>query len=131
MVALASKNRDHIPYRQSKLTHVLKDSLGGNCETLMIACIWPNESHIDQTISTLKFAERMMCVKNKPVVNEVKVGGKGNERLGEFCGIFLLRFSVFSFLTRFAICVNSSTSQIAKGRVGHVRCYLWAAKWWS
>jgi len=81
VVALASKNRDHIPYRQSKLTHVLKDSLGGNCETLMIACIWPHNSHVDQTISTLKFAERMMCVKNKPIVNEVKVGGKNNERL--------------------------------------------------
>ena len=47
----------------------------------MIACIWPHNSHVDQTISTLKFAERMMCVKNKPIVNEVKVGGKNNERL--------------------------------------------------
>ena len=72
VVALSTKSRDHIPYRQSKLTHVLKDSLGGNCETLMIACVWPSLEHMDQTTSTLKFAKRMMNVKNKPVVNESK-----------------------------------------------------------
>ena len=65
VVALASKTRDHIPYRQSKLTHVLKDSLGGNCNTVMIACVWPHEDHLEQTISTLKFAARMQ-VSGKP-----------------------------------------------------------------
>ena len=48
--ALTDKRRDHIPYRQSKLTHVLKDSLGGNCSTLMIANIWAEESQIQETV---------------------------------------------------------------------------------
>ena len=40
------KSADHIPYRQSKLTHLLKDSIGGNCRTVMIATAWPEETHI-------------------------------------------------------------------------------------
>jgi len=62
VVALAEKNRDHIPYRQSKLTNLLKDSIGGFCKTLMIANVWPEEAHLEETISTLKFATRMMKV---------------------------------------------------------------------
>jgi len=81
VIALASKSRDHIPYRQSKLTHVLKDSLGGNCNTLMIACVWPHLNHLDQTISTLKFATRMQMVKNKPTVNESSKSGVGSAKL--------------------------------------------------
>ncbi|KAJ1555029.1 Kinesin-like protein kif9, partial [Cladochytrium tenue] len=69
IIALADKRRDHIPYRQSKLTHVLRDSLGGNCNTLMIANVWGERAHIEETISTLRFATRMMCVSNTPVVN--------------------------------------------------------------
>jgi len=70
VVALGDKRREHVPYRQSKLTHILKDSLGGNCNTLMLACIWPAQCHLEQTLSTLKFAVRMMRVKNKPIVND-------------------------------------------------------------
>ncbi|KAJ3132541.1 Kinesin-like protein kif9 [Physocladia obscura] len=69
IIALSDKRRDHIPYRQSKLTNVLRDSLGGNCNTLMIANIWGVKEHIEETISTLRFATRMMCVANTPSVN--------------------------------------------------------------
>ncbi|KAJ3110306.1 Kinesin-like protein kif9 [Phlyctochytrium bullatum] len=69
IIALADKKREHIPYRQSKLTHVLRDSLGGNCNTLMIANIWGEKDHIEETISTLRFATRMMCVTNSPELN--------------------------------------------------------------
>lgn len=69
IIALSDKKRDHIPYRQSKLTHVLRDSLGGNCNTLMIANIWGEKEHIEETISTLRFATRMMCVTNSPEIN--------------------------------------------------------------
>lgn len=69
IIALSDKKRDHIPYRQSKMTHVLKDSLGGNCNTLMIANIWGEKVHIEETISTLRFATRMMCVTNSPEIN--------------------------------------------------------------
>jgi len=64
-----SKSRDHVPYRQSKLTHLLKDSIGGNCRTVMIATIWPEEPFINETLSTLNFAKRMMSVMNEATVN--------------------------------------------------------------
>mmetsp|Transcript_6412 Transcript_6412/g.15526 ORF Transcript_6412/g.15526 Transcript_6412/m.15526 type:complete len:726 (-) Transcript_6412:97-2274(-) len=67
--ALGNKNRDHVPYRQSKLTHLLKDSLGGNCKTVMVANIWPEASMIEETNSTLRFATRMMRVSNEATVN--------------------------------------------------------------
>ncbi len=53
---MAENKRDHIPYRTSKLTNLLKDSIGGNSKTIMIANIWPEEYHLEETISTLKFA---------------------------------------------------------------------------
>jgi kinesin family protein 6/9 len=69
VVALSEKMRSHIPYRQSKLTNILKDSIGGNCKTVMVANIWPESKHLEETISTLKFASRMMKVSNKAMVN--------------------------------------------------------------
>lgn len=69
VVALGSKHRDHVPYRQSKLTHMLKDSLGGNCKTAMVANIWPEAKMIEETTSTLRFATRMMRVSNEATVN--------------------------------------------------------------
>nr|UIX35724.1 GPD1 [Schizochytrium sp.] len=71
VVALGDKRREHIPYRQSLLTHFLQDSLGGNCKSLLIACVWPAVSHAEQTLATLKFATRMMRVKNIPVRNNM------------------------------------------------------------
>lgn len=68
MVALSEKARDHIPYRQNKLTNLLKDSIGGNSKTIMIANIWPEALHLEETISTLKFASRMMKVQNEATI---------------------------------------------------------------
>jgi len=67
--ALTDRGREHVPFRQSKLTHVLKDSLGGNCRTTMIANIWGEAAQLEETISTLSFATRMMRVKNEVQVN--------------------------------------------------------------
>jgi len=69
VVALCDKNRDHIPYRQSKLTNMLKDSIGGNCKTIMIANIWPESWHVEESSSTLRFATRMCKVSNEAYVN--------------------------------------------------------------
>lgn len=69
VVALGNKHRDHVPYRQSKLTHMLKDSLGGNCKTTMISNVWPEANKIEETASTLRFATRMMRVSNEATVN--------------------------------------------------------------
>ncbi|OAF72115.1 hypothetical protein A3Q56_00110 [Intoshia linei] len=59
----------HIPYRQSKITRLLKDSLGGNSHTLMICCISPASSNIDETLNSLKYASRARHIKNKPILN--------------------------------------------------------------
>ncbi|CEP03782.1 unnamed protein product (mitochondrion) [Plasmodiophora brassicae] len=69
VIALSTKHRDHIPFRSSKLTHVLRDSLGGNSITRMIANIWPESRHLEETISTLKFATRMMRLTNDAAIN--------------------------------------------------------------
>ena len=59
----------HIPYRDSKLTRLLQDSLGGNSHTLMIACVSPADYNIEETLSTLRYADRARKIKNKPIVN--------------------------------------------------------------
>jgi hypothetical protein len=59
----------HVPYRDSKLTRILQDSLGGNSRTSMIACISPAEFNFDESLNTLKYASRARNIKNKPIVN--------------------------------------------------------------
>ncbi|KAJ8276998.1 hypothetical protein GJAV_G00070270 [Gymnothorax javanicus] len=70
ILALADRRRDHVPFRQSKLTHALKDSLGGNCNTVLVANIYGEEAQIEETLSTLRFATRMKCVRTDPAINE-------------------------------------------------------------
>ncbi len=62
--------RNHIPYRDSKLTRLLEDSLGGNCKTTMMAMISPAYDSFSESISTLKFATRAKKVKNEAKINE-------------------------------------------------------------
>jgi kinesin family protein 6/9 len=69
IIALADKRREHVPYRQSRLTNLLKDSLGGNCRTTLIANVRCEPQHAEETIATLRFASRMMLVSNNAVVN--------------------------------------------------------------
>ncbi|XP_070842449.1 kinesin-like protein KIF9 [Chaetodon trifascialis] len=70
ILALADRRRDHVPFRQSKLTHALKDSLGGNCNTVFVANVYGEAAQIEETLSTLRFAARMKCVHTDPAVNE-------------------------------------------------------------
>lgn len=70
IAALVSGKKKHIPYRDSKLTRLLQDSLGGNTKTLMIAAISPADDNYDETLGTLKYANRAKQIKNKPKVNE-------------------------------------------------------------
>ena len=60
----------HIPYRDSKLTRMLQDSLGGNTKTLMVAAISPADYNYEETMSTLRYANRAKNIKNKPKINE-------------------------------------------------------------
>ncbi|VFQ74221.1 unnamed protein product [Cuscuta campestris] len=59
----------HIPYRDSKLTRLLQDSLGGNSKTIMIACVSPADTNAEETLNTLKYANRARNIQNKAVVN--------------------------------------------------------------
>ena len=67
--ALVEGNTKHIPYRDSKLTRLLQDSLGGNTKTVMIAAISPADYNFDETVTTLRYASRAKNIKNKPRVN--------------------------------------------------------------
>ncbi|SCU86560.1 LAMI_0D02652g1_1 [Lachancea mirantina] len=60
----------HVPYRDSKLTRLLKFSLGGNCKTVMIVCVSPSSSHYDETLNTLKYATRAKEIKTKVIRNQ-------------------------------------------------------------
>ena len=51
IIAVADRKREHVPFRQSKLTHVLKDSIGGNCNTVMVANIWGEAGQLEETVS--------------------------------------------------------------------------------
>jgi kinesin family protein 3/17 len=68
--ALVDGKSKHIPYRDSKLTRLLQDSLGGNSKTLMIATLSPASYNYDETLSTLRYANRAKNIKNKPKINE-------------------------------------------------------------
>ncbi|KAF8077786.1 kinesin domain-containing protein [Lyophyllum atratum] len=69
-----SNTATHVPYRDSKLTRLLQDSLGGNAHTLMIACVSPAEWNANETINTLKYANRARNIKNRAVLNEKEDG---------------------------------------------------------
>ncbi|KAM7102756.1 kinesin-like protein KIF7 isoform 3-T3 [Ciconia maguari] len=63
------RKSSHIPYRDSKITRILKDSLGGNAQTVMIACVSPSSSDFDESLNTLNYASRAQNIQNKAVVN--------------------------------------------------------------
>ncbi len=68
--ALVDGKSHHVPYRDSKLTRLLQDSLGGNTKTVMIANCSPADYNYDETLSTLRYASRAKFIKNKPIINE-------------------------------------------------------------
>ena len=68
--ALVDGKSSHIPYRDSKLTRLLQDSLGGNTKTVMIANCGPAGYNYDETLTTLRYANRAKNIKNKPKINE-------------------------------------------------------------
>jgi hypothetical protein len=66
---LAKDKKVHVPYRQSKLTRLLQDALGGNSQTLFLACVSPADSNASETLSTLHYANRARNIKNAPTKN--------------------------------------------------------------
>ena len=70
VIVSLSEKRSHIPYRNSMMTGVLRDSLGGNCKTAMIATVSSELRNMDESISTCRFAQRVAMVKNEATINE-------------------------------------------------------------
>ncbi|BBM96977.1 kinesin family member 15 [Marchantia polymorpha subsp. ruderalis] len=70
LVDVANGKQRHVPYRDSKLTFLLQDSLGGNSKTIMIANVSPSSCCAMETLSTLKFAQRAKFIRNNAVINE-------------------------------------------------------------
>ena len=67
------RKKNHIPYRNSKLTRLLKFSLGGNCKTVMIVCVSPSSAHFDETQNTLRYANRAKNIQTKVTRNVYNV----------------------------------------------------------
>ncbi|XP_070216461.1 kinesin-like protein KIF9 isoform X2 [Bos mutus] len=80
IIALGDQKRDHIPFRQCKLTHALKDSLGGNCNMVLVTNIYGEAAQLEETLSSLRFASRMKLVTTEPTVNE-KYDAEANRTL--------------------------------------------------
>lgn len=75
------RKRGHVPYRDSKLTRLLKQSLGGNCKTVMIVCVSPSSAHYDETHNTLQYANRAKEIKTKAIRNVVSV----DRHVAQYC----------------------------------------------
>jgi kinesin family protein 15 len=74
LVDISEGKSRHVHYRDSKLTFLLRDSLGGNSKTLIVANISPSSICYGETLSTLKFAQRAKLIRNKAVINEDSSG---------------------------------------------------------
>jgi len=66
----SKRKSGHVPYRASKITRLLKDSLGGNSRTLMITCVSPSSDSFEETLNALKYAKRARDIQNRPIVNK-------------------------------------------------------------
>lgn len=78
----SDKSLNHVPFRDSKLTRLLTDSLGGNSKTTICACIGPSLENYDESYSTLLFATRAMSVRNYVKLNERVVEYKMSDDRG-------------------------------------------------
>ncbi|XP_067860907.1 kinesin-like protein KIF21A isoform X2 [Heptranchias perlo] len=78
-----SKRVTHVPYRDSKLTRLLQDSLGGNSQTVMVGCVSPSDRDFMETLNTLKYANRARNIKNKVMVNQDRASQQINVLRGE------------------------------------------------
>ena len=100
--ALGDENRrtGHVPYRDSKLTRMLQDSLGGNSQTLMLACISPSDLNYGETVNTLHYANRARNIKNRVAINQDWGSSFGGEAQRE---IKTLRSTISKLRTEIAM----------------------------
>ncbi|XP_022533795.2 kinesin-like protein KIF9 [Astyanax mexicanus] len=110
IIALTDRRREHVPFRQSKLTHSLKDSLGGNCNTVLVANIYGEAAQIEETLSTLRFATRMKCVRTQPSINEHIDPALQVRRLQKEIQLLKQELSLHDTLANRAVVPNESLS---------------------
>ncbi|CAO3696526.1 unnamed protein product [Rhizopus stolonifer] len=84
VISSLASDKHHIPYRDSKLTRLLQDSLGGNAITLMIACVSPVVQHLQETLNTLQYAARSRTIKNRL---EEKPKEEGNDGFMDYFAV--------------------------------------------
>jgi hypothetical protein len=95
-----SRKTGHVPYRDSKLTRMLQDSLGGNSQTLMLACISPSDLNYGETVNTLHYANRARNIKNRVAINQDWGNGASGETMRE---IKSLRATISQLRTEIAM----------------------------
>lgn len=100
VISALAENSPHIPYRDSKLTRLLQDSLGGNSKTIMIANIGPSSYNYNETVTTLRYAQRAKTIQNKPVKNEDPQDAKLKEYQQEIAKL-RVGFRYFEIVTHF------------------------------
>lgn len=106
-----TKRQKHIPYRDSKLTRLLKFSLGGNCKTVMIVCISPSSQHYDETLNTLKYADRAKEIKTKLVRNNTNL----NRHVGSYLKMITeQKLEIEQLRTRETNIINKNLHQLKK-----------------
>ncbi|KAL5032090.1 hypothetical protein BDV3_000688 [Batrachochytrium dendrobatidis] len=99
-----TRRSSHVPYRDSKLTRMLQDSLGGNSQTLMLACISPSDLNYAETVNTLHYANRARNIKNRVSINQEWQGsGVGGGALEKDREIKQLRQTVSQLRTELAM----------------------------
>ena len=73
MIQALAEKKKHVPYRESKLTRILEDSIGGNCKTTLLVCVSPASDSVSETLSTLEFASRAMRVECNASINTANI----------------------------------------------------------
>ena len=102
-----SKKGTFVPYRNSKLTRILKDSLGGNIQTIMIACISPAPSLYDETINTLNYASRARKIQKK-VTKNIKEFDIGNSNFKDVVDNLKLEIEQLKEVIRLVDFINNN-----------------------
>ncbi|CAD5125396.1 DgyrCDS13631 [Dimorphilus gyrociliatus] len=111
ITALTDKNSSHVPYRDSKITRILKDSLGGKAQTVMICCINSSSKNMDESLKALNYAARAAKIKNKPVINKDARTVKIEEMESE---IKLLKEKLFKQQTSFTEASSVDDQYVSK-----------------
>mmetsp|Transcript_2749 Transcript_2749/g.6352 ORF Transcript_2749/g.6352 Transcript_2749/m.6352 type:complete len:776 (+) Transcript_2749:68-2395(+) len=113
--ALTKKGNGHVPYRDSKLTRLLTDSLGGNAKTCLIVTASPSMFNADETVSTLRFGKRAKMIKNKPKANEEKTIDEYKQMLAEAQGKIKQQKQLIDALRGGQLLTNEQSRSVAKG----------------